>query len=93
MSAGQISLRNTFIVLLIWPLIIRTALAAPDPPHTLTAEAPVFGEIAIEWSDDSNDEDFYILQIRTSPQADWSSLGSFNWRRPDYQLRISDLVR
>ncbi|MEC8905826.1 MAG: fibronectin type III domain-containing protein, partial [Verrucomicrobiota bacterium] len=90
MSAGQISLRNTFIVLLIWPLIIRTALAAPDPPHTLTAEAPVFGEIAIEWSDDSNDEDSYILQVRTSPQADWSSLGSFNSESKDVTLTGGD---
>lgn len=86
MSAGQISLKNTFIVLLIWPLIIRTALAAPDPPHTVTAEAPVFGEIAIEWSDDSNDEDSYILQVRTSPQAEWSSLGSFNSESKDVTL-------
>ncbi|MEC9326666.1 MAG: fibronectin type III domain-containing protein, partial [Verrucomicrobiota bacterium] len=90
MSAGQISLRNTFIVLLIWPLIIRTALAAPDPPHILTAEAPVFGEIAIEWSDDSNDEDSYILQVRTSPQADWSSLGSFNSESKDVTLTGGD---
>ncbi|MBT7982053.1 MAG: hypothetical protein HN584_05750 [Akkermansiaceae bacterium] len=86
MSAGQISRRITFITLLIWSLIIRTALADPDPPHTLTAEAPIFGEITIEWLDDSDDEDSYILQVRTSPQADWSSLGSFNSESKDVTL-------
>jgi hypothetical protein len=86
MFTRQISLRITLIVLFIWPLIIRTALAAPEPPHTLTAEAPVFGEITIEWSDDSNDEDSYILQVRTSSQADWSSLGSFNSESKDVTL-------
>ena len=86
MSAGQISRRITFITLLIWPLIIRTVLADPGPPHTLTAEAPIFGEITIEWLDDSDDEDSYILQVRTSPQADWSSLGSFNSESKDVTL-------
>ena len=86
MFTRQISLRIILIVLFIWPLIIKTALAAPEPPHTLTAEAPVFGEITIEWSDDSNDEDSYILQVRTSPQANWSSLGSFNSESKDVTL-------
>ena len=86
MFVRQISLRNTFILLLFWLLTIRTALAAPDPPHTLTAEAPVFGEIAIEWLDDSNDEDSYILQVSTLPQTDWSSLGSFNSESRDVTL-------
>ena len=78
MPACQLSLRGIFLILLIWPIAIRTASAAPEPPHKLTAKAPVFGEISIEWSDDSNDEDSYVLQVRTPPQTDWSSLGSFD---------------
>jgi len=86
MFASQLSIRGIFLRLLIWLLIIRTASAAPEPPHTLTAKAPVFGEIAIEWSDNSNDEDSYILQVRIPPQTDWSSLGSFDSGSKDITL-------
>ena len=71
-------LNYSFFLSTYWLLIEFSLSAIPVPPQSIEARAPWFGQLTIEWIDDSIDEESYALEYRTDPESEWITLSTLS---------------
>ena len=71
-------LNYSFFLSTYWLLIEFSLSAIPIPPQSIEARAPWFGQLTIEWIDDSIDEESYALEYRTDPESEWITLSTLS---------------
>ena len=71
-------LNYSFFLSTYWLLIEFSLSAIPVPPQSIEARAPWFGQLTIEWIDDSFDEESYALEYRTDPESEWITLSTLS---------------
>ena len=71
-------LNYSFFLSTYWLLIEFSLSAIPIPPQSIEARAPWFGQLTIEWIDDSIDEESYTLEYRTDPESEWITLSTLS---------------
>ena len=71
-------LNYSFFLSTYWLLIEFSLSAIPIPPQSIEARAPWFGQLTIEWIDDSFDEESYALEYRTDPESEWITLSTLS---------------
>ena len=71
-------LNYSFFLSTYWLLIEFSLSAIPIPPQSIEARAPWFGQLTIEWIDDSIDEESYALEYRTDPASEWITLSTLS---------------